>query len=92
MSVEGFLLLLAIAVIFGSIGEVLAGYSAGNFFVRTGLGLVGALLGRWIPYQFDIPTLEVVNVDGMLIPLAWCIAGAALFVAVTGALWGERAH
>jgi len=92
VSVEGIVLLLAISIIFGSIGEALAGYSAGNFLVRTGLGFIGALLGRWLPEQFDMPTLQTINLDGMTFPLVWCVAMSGLFVAVVGAAWGERAH
>lgn len=92
MSVEGIVLLFAISIIFGSIGEALAGYSAGNFLVRTGLGFIGANLGRWLPQQFDIPTLQVVQIQGQNFPLVWSVAMCALFVAVVGAVWGERTH
>jgi len=92
VSVEGIVLLLSISIIFGSIGEALAGYSAGNFLVRTGLGFIGANLGRWLPQQFDMPTLQVVNIEGQNFPVVWCVAVSALFVAVVGAVWGEREH
>ena len=92
MSVEGIVFLLAISIIFGSIGEALAGYSAGNFLVRTGLGFIGANLGRWLPAQFNMPTLEVVSIGGEPFPVVWCVAVAGLFVAVVGAVWGERTH
>jgi len=92
VSVEGIVFLFAIAIIFGSVGESLAGFSAGNFLVRTGLAFIGALLGRWLPLQFGMPTLQNVTIDGVTYPLVWCIALAALFTAVAGAVWGERTH
>ncbi|MCG8467329.1 MAG: hypothetical protein MJB57_03860 [Gemmatimonadetes bacterium] len=92
MSVEGLVFLLAIAIIFGSIGESLAGFSAGNFLVRTGVAFIGAVMGRWLPTQFNMPTLQSVTIDGAAYPVVWCVALSALFVAVAGAMWGEKTH
>lgn len=92
MSVEGIVLLLAIAIIFGSVGEALAGFSTGNFLVRTALAFAGALLGRWLPLRFDMPTLQSIVVDGVEYPVVWCVAVSALVTAAVGAAWGERTH
>ncbi len=92
MSVEGIVFLFAIAIIFGSIGESLAGFSAGNLLVRTAIAFIGALIGRWLPQQFGMPTLQTVTIDGSTYPIVWCIALAALFTAVAGAVWGQRTH
>lgn len=90
MSVEAVGLLLGIAIVFGSIGEALAGYTAGNFFVRTGLGFIGAVIGSWLPYRFGMPVLQALAIGDTTIPVVWSIACSALVVAVFGAIWGQR--
>lgn len=92
MSVEAVGLLLGFAIVFGSIGEALAGYTAGNFLVRTGLGFMGAILGAWLPFRFDMPVLQAIEVGGTIVPVVWSIACSALVVAVFGALFGHKSH
>lgn len=86
MSLMEFLLLLVIAGVCGALGQAIAGYSAGGCFVSIALGFIGALLGRWLADQLDLPELFSVTIDEHTFPIVWSIIGAALFVAVIALL------
>lgn len=90
MSIETFLALLGIGVVCSVVGQTLAGYSIGGFFVGTGVGLVGALLGVWIARTFDMPTMFEVSVGGFTFPLLWAVLGSATLVASLAALGGAK--
>jgi uncharacterized membrane protein YeaQ/YmgE (transglycosylase-associated protein family) len=91
MSVLGFLLLLVIAAISGSLGQALAGYSRGGCLASILMGFIGAYLGMWIAREFNLPTFFVLNIDGQNFPVVWSIIGSALFAAVLGLLFRRRA-
>lgn len=82
MSLFEFLILLLVAGICGSIGQAIAGYSAGGCLVSIALGFIGALFGRWLSVQLGLPELFVLSIGGQPFPILWSIIGAALFVAV----------
>jgi uncharacterized membrane protein YeaQ/YmgE (transglycosylase-associated protein family) len=80
-----FLLLLIIASIAGSIGASLAGRKGLGCLSSLALGFVGALLGRWIAEQLDLPLWWTIR-D---FPVIWSVAGAAIFVAVLNLISGR---
>jgi len=82
MTLGGFLLLLLIAGICGSIAQAIAGYSRGGCLVSIVLGFVGAILGTWIAQQLGLREFLAIQVGGETFPIVWSIIGAALFVAM----------
>lgn len=91
MTITGFLLLLLIAAICGSIAQALVGYSHGGCLVSAALGLIGALIGNWLAQMLDLPYGFAINIDGQEFPIIWSILGATLFVAVLNLLTFRRA-
>lgn len=90
MTISALLVLLAIAVVCGGLGQAIAGYSLGGFLVGTAVGLVGAVIGMWFAGAFNLPLFYVVTVGGVAFPLVWTVGGSALFVAVLGVLIGGK--
>ena len=86
MTLLGFLVLLVIAAIAGSIGQALAGYSLGGCLVSAAVGFVGAWIGMWLSTQLGLPELLTLNIQGEPFPVVWAIIGSALFTAVLGLL------
>ena len=84
-------LLLLVAFVCGSLGQVLAGYSRGGLLAAIALGFVGALLGAWLARTMGLPELFVVRIDTMDFPIVWSIIGSALFVALLAFLAKSRA-
>lgn len=82
MTLGGFLLLLLIAGICGSLAQTMAGYSHSGCLVSIALGFVGAVLGTWIAHQMGLPELLTIQVGGQPFPVVWSIIGAALFAAI----------
>ena len=82
----GILILLLVAALCGSIGSAIAGYSRTGCLTNIAIGLIGAGIGSWLCYQLRAP--ELIEFAG--IPIVWAIIGAALFMAVIGALSGSR--
>ena len=82
MSLLGFLLLLLIAAICGSIGQALAGYSLGGCFVSIVVGFIGAYLGIWIAGKMGLPEFFQINIDGEPFPVVWAIIGSAVFTLI----------
>ena len=90
MSILGFILLLIVAAIVGSVGQALAGFSRGGCLASIAVGFVGAWLGWWLAGQLNLPALFVLNIDGEPFPVIWAIIGSALFAAVLNLLFGYR--
>jgi len=90
MTVWHFFLLLLVAGVAGSLGQLIAGYSRGGCLASIALGFIGALLGSWLARVLGLPSLLVVSFDGQPFPVVWAILGAALFVAVLGLLTRPR--
>ncbi len=82
MTIVELLLLLLVAGICGSIGEAIAGYSAGGCLVSIALGFIGALLGRWLAGILGLPEVFAVQIGGKAFPIVWSIIGSAIFVAL----------
>jgi len=79
------LVLLIIASLAGSVGASLAGRKGLGCLPSLALGFVGALLGRWLAQQLDLPLLWTIR-D---FPVIWSVIGAALFVAVLNLISGR---
>lgn len=86
MSLIGFLVLLVIAAVCGSIGQSLAGYSRGGCLISIVVGFIGAYLGMWLSAQLGLPEIFTINIEGEAFPVVWSIIGSALFTAVLGFL------
>ncbi|HET7875057.1 MAG TPA: hypothetical protein VFN71_05985 [Methylomirabilota bacterium] len=91
MSLVGFIVLLIVAGIIGSLGQALAGYSSGGFLISIGVGFVGAVIGWWLARQLGLPEIFVLTIDGEPFPVVWAIIGSALFAGGLGLLARERA-
>ena len=83
-------ILLIVAGICGGIAQGLAGYSRRGCLVSIALGFVGAVLGRWLADTLGLPEVYTIEAGGSSFPIVWSIIGAALFVAILGALRGRR--
>lgn len=90
MSLPGFLLLLLVAAVSGSLGMLLAGYSRGGCLASILFGFIGAYVGWWIAQQFRLPAFFVLNIDGEPFPIVWAVIGAALVAAAVGLLFRSR--
>ncbi len=84
MSLLGFLVLLLIAAICGSLGQALAGYSLGGCLISIVVGFVGAWLGLWLAGALGLPPILAVTIDGKTFPVLWTIIGSAIFAAIVG--------
>jgi uncharacterized membrane protein YeaQ/YmgE (transglycosylase-associated protein family) len=82
MTVIGFLVLLAIAAICGSIGQSLAGYDLGGCLISIVVGFIGAWIGLWVAGKMGLPELFTINIQGKPFPILWAIIGSALFTLV----------
>ena len=78
MNILGFLVLLLVASLCGSIGAAIAGYTTRGCLTSIILGLVGAVIGTWFSKQTGISDF----IYFYRIPIIWSVIGSALFVAV----------
>jgi uncharacterized membrane protein YeaQ/YmgE (transglycosylase-associated protein family) len=92
MTVVGFIVLLIIAAIAGSIGQALVGYSYGGCLVSAFVGFIGAFVGLWLARQFGLPELIPITIDGETFPVVWSIVGSALLSLLLGLLRGQRRY
>ncbi|MDX1688561.1 MAG: hypothetical protein R3248_11300 [Candidatus Promineifilaceae bacterium] len=90
MSLLGFIILVIIAAVAGSLGQALAGYSLGGCVISAIVGFIGAFLGLWLSRQLGLPAPLTVTVGGEPFPILWSIIGSALFTAVLGLISGRR--
>ena len=90
MTLMGFLLLLVIAGICGSIAQSMVGYSHGGCLVSIVVGFIGALLGEWIARKLMLPEFFVLNIGGTAFPVVWSIIGAIVFTGVLSLLFKGR--
>lgn len=81
MSLMSILVLLLVAAVCGSIGQMLVGYSVGGCLVSAVVGFIGALFGSWLAVQLGLPEPFPVQIGGETFPILWSIIGSALLVA-----------
>jgi uncharacterized membrane protein YeaQ/YmgE (transglycosylase-associated protein family) len=84
MSLLGFLILLIIAAVCGSIGQALAGYSRGGCLVSIVVGFIGAFLGMWLSRQLGLSELFAITIEGETFPVLWSIIGSTIFMVILG--------
>ena len=90
MDLMSLLVLLLVAGICGSIGQAIAGYSAGGCLVSIALGFIGALLGIYLARALGLPELFAINIRGKPVPIIWSIIGSAIFVAIISLITRRR--
>jgi len=90
MTIIGFLVLLLVAAVAGSVGQAISGYSVGGCLASILVGFVGAYVGLWIARQFGLPEWLTINIQGESFPLVWSIIGSAVFTAVLGFIFSRR--
>lgn len=90
MTLLGFIVLLVIAAVAGSIGQALSGYSFGGCIISIIVGFIGAYLGMWIAGQFGLPEPFLITIQGESFPLLWSVIGSALFTAILGLIFRGR--
>ena len=86
MTLIGFLVLLLIAAICGSIGQSLAGYNLGGCLVSIVVGFIGAYLGLWIAGRMGLPEIFTISIEGKPFPVVWAVIGSALFTFIVALL------
>src|SRR5687768_18529520 len=86
MTLIGFLVLLLIAAICGSIGQSLAGYDLGGCLVSIVVGFIGAYLGLWIAGKMGLPEIFTISIEGKPFPIVWAVIGSALFTLIVALL------
>lgn len=92
MSLIGFLILLVIAAVAGSLGQAISGYSFGGCLISMVVGFIGAFLGLWIARQVGLPEPLPISIEGETFPVLWSIVGSALFTGVLGLLTKRRSR
>jgi uncharacterized membrane protein YeaQ/YmgE (transglycosylase-associated protein family) len=90
MTLLGFIILLIIAAIAGSLGQALAGYSLGGCLVSIVVGFIGAFVGLWLARQLGLPEFLPISIEGETFPIIWAIIGSAIFSAIIGLLTRRR--
>jgi len=90
MSVLGFIVLLIVAAIVGSLGQALAGYSRGGCLVSILVGFIGAWIGLWLAGLLGLPEIVVLNIEGKPFPVVWAIIGSAIFAGALSLLTRGR--
>ena len=86
MTIIGFLVLVLIAAITGSLGMSITGYSRGGCLFSAIVGFLGAFIGMWVARQFGLPELIPVTIEGETFPVVWSIIGSAILSILLGAL------
>jgi uncharacterized membrane protein YeaQ/YmgE (transglycosylase-associated protein family) len=86
MTLIGFVILVVIAAIAGSLGMAITGYSRGGCLFSAIVGFLGAFIGMWVARQFGLPELIPVTVEGETFPVVWSIVGSAILSVLLGAL------
>ena len=92
MTITGFIILLIVAAIVGSLGQMLAGFTRGGCVVSIVVGFIGAYIGWWLARTLGLPEVFVLNIEGQAFPLVWAIVGSAIFAAILSLLSGRRAY
>lgn len=86
MTLIGFVILVVVAAIAGSLGMAITGYSRGGCLFSAIVGFLGAFIGMWVARQFGLPELIPITVEGETFPVVWSIIGSAILSILLGAL------
>jgi len=86
MTLLGFLVLLIVAAVCGSVGSALAGYTMQGCITKIIVGLIGALIGTWLSHELRIRDFLYYE----QIPIFWSIIGSSLFVLIISLFRADR--
>ncbi len=86
----GFIVLVIIAAVVGSIGQALVGFSRGGCLVSAVVGFIGAYLGMWLSRELGLPELFTITIDGEPFPIIWSIIGSAILAGILSLISGRR--
>jgi len=88
MGLFDFLIYLLIAAICGGIGQSIGGFKigSGGCLISAGVGFIGAILGKWIAVELELPRFWSIEIGGSQFPIIWAIIGAAILSGVLGAV------
>lgn len=89
ISLIGFLILLALALVIGLIAKGIMGFHRGGLLTAIGLGFVGGLLGVIIPRVTNLPELLVVEIGGTRFPVVWALVGTILLIMLVSMVTGR---
>ncbi len=92
MGLFDFLIYLLIAAICGGIGQSIGGFKigSGGCLISAGVGFLGAILGKWLAVELELPLFWTLNIGGSSFPVIWSIIGAALLTGILGAVLKGR--
>jgi len=92
MGMFDFLIYLLIAAICGGIGQSIGGFKigSGGCLISAGVGFLGAILGKWIAIELDLPLFWTLDISGNTFPVIWSIIGAAILTGILGAVFKGR--
>lgn len=82
MTIIGFLALIVVGALCGTVAELIVGFSAGGFLASTAVGFIGAAIGSWLAPRIGLPSLLAVRIEGYTIEVVWSVLGAILLLAV----------
>ncbi len=86
MTLFGFLILLFVASVCGSIGSAIAGVNRNGCITNIALGFIGAIIGTWLSRELGIRDFFYFY----RIPIVWSIIGSALFVWILHLVRGDN--
>jgi uncharacterized membrane protein YeaQ/YmgE (transglycosylase-associated protein family) len=84
MNSTDLLLILLVAVIFGTIAQLTSGYSKGGWIVNLAVGFLGALAGVVVSRLLDAPVIYDLNISGSRFPVIYSVIGAVFLLAGIG--------
>ncbi|GAB1470719.1 hypothetical protein MASR2M66_15970 [Chloroflexota bacterium] len=90
MTIIGFLVLLVIAAVAGSLGMTISGYDRGGCLFSAIIGFLGAFIGMWLARQLGLPELIAITIQGETFPVVWSVIGSAILSIILGVLVGRR--
>jgi uncharacterized membrane protein YeaQ/YmgE (transglycosylase-associated protein family) len=89
ISLVGFLILLALALVVGLIAKAIMGFHRGGLLTAIGLGFIGGLIGVVLANATNLPELLSVNVGGTSFPVVWALIGTILLIAIVSLVTGS---
>lgn len=84
------IILLFVALVIGSVGQSLTGFSKGGCLVTIAVGFIGALLGGWFCNEFELPDFYTLNMAGQNIKIVWSILGSIIFTLLLSIISPKR--
>ncbi len=86
MNLIDLLLMLAVAVVCGSLAQMTSKYSRGGWIVHLGLGFMGAAAGVAVARTLTVPIVYMLRVADTDFPIIWALIGSVFLVALPGFL------